>query len=222
METSAADRVLELAKEFEPTVTLDSAVADVFPDSLDFLDFIQRAEKATGGLLDDEELANLQTVEGISNALRTTIQSEKWAECIEEMRTIFPAHWRELARYKQEIAMDVDADRYAALDQAGALVLITARVDGKLIGYFLGFCMPHCHYKSSGLWGMTDMYFILPEYRNGAGVRLFVGFERELRRRGCVQAVTSCKLHEDHTDFLQKLGWTWTDKTFQKHLGGAR
>jgi acyl carrier protein len=220
METDSADRVLALAQEVDPAATSETALRDVFSDSLDFLDFIRQAENLAGATLSDEELQGMETVRGLANALRATVQVEAWSDCVEELETLFPAHWKELARFQEQIALRCDRDRYAALEKAGALLLITARMSQKLIGYFVAFLFPHPHYFGSGLWGMTDMYFVLPEFRNGVGVRLFVAFERELRARGCVQAVTSCKLHEDHTELLTKLGWTWTDKTFQKHLKG--
>jgi hypothetical protein len=148
-----------------------------------------------------------------------SIAVQPWSECVEEMETLFPLHWKELARFQDLIPMKCDRERYANLEKIDALLLITARAEGRLVGYFVGFIFPHMHYAGSGLWGITDMYFVLPEYRRGTGLKLFVAFERALRDRGCVQAVTSCKIHEDHTEFLTKLGWTWTDKTFQKHLG---
>jgi len=134
------------------------------------------------------------------------------------MEQLFPEHWRELARFQEQIPMKCDRERYLALEKAGALLLLTARAGGTLVGYFVAFMFPHLHYAGSGVWGMTDMYFVRPEYRQGTGLKLFLAFEQALRDRGCVQAVTSCKIHEDHSELLQKLGWQWTDKTFQKHL----
>lgn len=174
-------------------------------DSLETLEAMLEIEQSAGMRFDP-------------NAGIAVIQVESWAKCVDEMREIFPLHWKELARFQEEIQMDVDNEKYLALEKAGILLLLTARCGGKLVGYFLGFVMTHAHYKSSGPWGMTDMYFVLPEFRNGTGLLLFLAFEQALRERGCVQAVTSCKIHEDHTEFLEKLGWTWTDKTFQKHL----
>jgi hypothetical protein len=251
METGSTERVLEIAREFDAQAEFASPLRDVFADSLDYLDFLQQAEHATGATLSNAEVLGLTTIQTLTNALRARIQVESWSDCVEEMETLFPLHWKELGRFQEQIPMQCDRARYAALEKAGALLLITARIpqpscicecasldvvnyrlsrnpdcsrcgeDGfvrRLIGYFVGFLFPHPHYFGSGLWGMTDMYFVLPEFRNGVGVRLFVAFENELRARGCVQAVTSCKLHEDHTALLEKLGWTWTDKTFQKHL----
>lgn len=146
------------------------------------------------------------------------IETENWSDCVEEMELLFPAHWEELGRFKDKIPLKCDRARYAAIEKAGALLLITARAQHRLVGYFVAFLFPHMHYAGAGLWGLTDMYFVLPEFRQGAGLKLFRAFESELRKRGVIQAVTSCKLHEDHTELLEKLGWTWTDKTFQKHL----
>jgi Acetyltransferase (GNAT) family len=153
-----------------------------------------------------------------STIKRSEIKVEAWSDCVEEMETLFPLHWKELAVFQDKIPLKCDRERYAALEKANALLLITARVEGKLVGYFVGFLFPHPHYFGSGLWGMTDMYFVLPEHRRGTGLKLFIAFEAALRERGVTQAVTSCKVHEDHTEFLEKLGWKWTDKTFQKHL----
>lgn len=156
----------------------------------------------------------------LSIANKISVQVESWGACVEEMELLFPAHWLELARFQDEIALKCDRERYANLEKIDALLLITARAGQRLVGYYTGFIFPHLHYCGAGLWGLTDMYFVLPEFRRGTGVRLFLAFEQALRDRGCVQAVTSCKVHEDHTELLIKLGWTWTDKTFQKHLRG--
>jgi hypothetical protein len=177
-------------------------------DSLETLDLIVGADSRCAA--DFPELAEQLDM--------SEIQVEPWSSVVEEMEELFPLHWKEIAVFQDEIALKCDRERYAALEKAGALLVITARADKKLIGYFVSFVLPHPHYQGSGLWAMTDMYFVLPEYRTGTGLKLFVAFEEIVRAKGVVQAVTSCKLHQDHTPLLEKLGWTWTDKTFQKHL----
>lgn len=176
-------------------------------DSLETLDALLELEKQTGIPMDPASAV-------------ATIRVEKWSDCLVEMEQIFPEHWKELARFQDKIPLKCDKERYAALEAAGVLLLLTARADEKLVGYFVAFLMPHPHYQGSGLWAITDMYFVLPEFRTGTGLLLFLAFEQALRERDITQAVTSCKVHEDHTEFLTKLGWTWTDKTFQKHLKG--
>lgn len=143
---------------------------------------------------------------------------ERWPDALPEMERLFPLHWRELAVNQHAIKIDLDREKYANLDRQDMVHLVTARSGTCLIGYAIAFIMPHMHYKSAGPMAMTDMYFILPEFRHGAGVKLFREFERSLRARGIRQAITSCKLHQDHTQLFEKLGWTWTDKTFVKLL----
>lgn len=147
-----------------------------------------------------------------------TVQVENWELTLPQLLLLFPYHWRELAVYQAEMPMDMAIDRYSALSRANALMLVTIRYGRELVGYYLMFVLPHYHYAGSGLWGVADMYFITPEHRNGAGFKLFKFIEVEARRRGIKHLVTSCKVHEDHTEFLTALGWKWTDKTFQKSL----
>lgn len=148
------------------------------------------------------------------------IQVEPWSSMLPEARFLFPRHWKELAVFQDEIKIGLDEAKYAALEQAGILLVLTARDAGCLVGYYIWFLMPHPHYSASGPMGMTDMYFVLPEYRRGVGAKLFIASEKALKERGVVKAITSCKVQEDHTPLLERLGWIWTDKTFCKYLGG--
>lgn len=115
--------------------------------------------------------------------------------------------------------MDLDFDSYQNLENAGRLFVLTARAERKLIGYLVAFPTPnHLHYKSAGPMALTDMYYILPEYRSGVGAKLFTEFERHMRERGCVQIMTGCKRHQDHTQLLERMGWINSDLTFLKVL----
>jgi hypothetical protein len=147
-----------------------------------------------------------------------TFQVETWAECVEDMRPLWPLHWQEIAIDQEQFEADMDEERYRGMEQAGILLINTARVDGRLVGYVLSFLMPHFHYKSSGLIAMTDMYFVLPEYRNGLGAMLFLSTEAAYRERGVKRSHTSCKVHFDHEPLFTRLGWRFTDKTFSKLL----
>lgn len=148
-----------------------------------------------------------------------TFQVERWAKFYEDGKTIFPEHWRSLALNQEEIPIDIDKAHYAKLDDLGILLIVTARAGDRMVGYFLSFLMPHAHYKSSGPMGLTDMYYVLPEFRNGTGAKLFLAWEHELRKRGVKKAITSCKVHEDHSKLFAALGWTLSDYTFVKLLG---
>lgn len=125
----------------------------------------------------------------------------------------------ELAVSQDRIKIDIDYDRYAAMEQAGFMYILSARKAGKIVGYLMAFLMPHFHYKSSGVMALTDMFYVLPEHRNGVGANLFIEWEKDMRKLGVVNMITSCKVHEDHTRLFELLGFKWTDKTFQKVIG---
>lgn len=148
-----------------------------------------------------------------------TIQTERWATFYPDSKAIFPLHWQELALHQEQIPLAIDEAKYETLDRSGILLILTARDEGRLVGYFLWFLMPHLHYNSTGPMGMTDMYFVLPTYRRGTGAKLFMASEAELHKRGIVKAITSCKAHEDHSAFLSRLNWELSDLTFVKLLG---
>lgn len=130
------------------------------------------------------------------------------------MRPLFTEHFRELGVNQSRLTPIADEARYAELERLGILFVLTVRHEGKLVGYFTGFTMPHLHYLGAGPWAMTDMYYVQPAYRRGAGLKLFRAFKEIARKRGCRFAVTSCKVHEDHSALLEALGAKWTDKTF--------
>lgn len=147
-----------------------------------------------------------------------TFQIERWSDFYPDSKALFPAHWKELALNQDEVPLDIDVEGYERLEQLGILMILTARADGELIGYVLSFLMPHLHYKSSGPMCVTDMYYVAPEFRHGVGAIMFQAWERELKKRGIKKAVTSCKVHQDHSPLFFKLGWTHSDHTFVKVL----
>lgn len=147
-----------------------------------------------------------------------TLQEEKFAPFFADGQELFKIHHAELALNQEKIRMDLDAERYQRLEDVGMLFILTVRKIGKIVGYLVAFPMTHMHYKSAGLMALTDMYFIHPEHRSGVGVKLFTEFERRMRERGCVQIMTGCKRHQDHTRMFEALGWTNSDLTFVKVL----
>ena len=150
-----------------------------------------------------------------------TFHVERWAQFYPDVKPIFPLHWRELALNQAEIPLSIDEAKYETLDKTGILLIITARDSGNLIGYYLWFLMPHMHYCEAGPMGLTDMYFVLPEYRRGVGAKLFIFSKMELEKRGVIKAITSCKAHSDQSAMLDALGWTLSDYTFVMLLKGG-
>lgn len=129
------------------------------------------------------------------NLNMVSFQVEKWRAIRAEMEPILVAHWHEIALGHAEVPLDIDHDRYDNLCDAGALHIVTVRDDGVLVGYHAAIIAGHLHYKST-LHGITDVYFILPEYRRGyTGIRLFRRVRSEMRLLGVKKLITAAKLH---------------------------
>jgi len=148
------------------------------------------------------------------------IQTETWTAIDQEIEEVAGFHWDELALDKLLFERDLDHERYLKMDELGMMHVVTARDENKLVGYIVCFVMPHLHYKSSGLTALADMYFLMRQYRNGAGVRMFMEMERGLKAKGVIRAHMSCKVHENHTKLFEAMGWDLTDLTFSKVLRG--
>jgi len=146
-----------------------------------------------------------------------TYQLERWAQFWQDCQPLITIHWKELALDQEWIPLGVNEERFASVDALDMLHILTVRDEGRLVGYFLAIVMPHMHYKDAGPMAFTDMYFIHPDYRiGGTGAKMLAEVERTLRARGVVKAYLSTKVHQDHSDLFEKMGWRFTDKAFTK------
>lgn len=127
--------------------------------------------------------------------------------------------WEEVALDKDKIPLCVDYSSYSTMYDKGMLHVLGLWDDDRMVGYYIAFLMPHPHYVSSGLMAITDVYYLLPQYRRGEwGVALFTEAERSLREKGVTKAYLSCKVHQDHTRLFELLGWRKSDYSFIKLL----
>jgi GNAT superfamily N-acetyltransferase len=149
-----------------------------------------------------------------------TYQVEKWRDALPEMEPILVKHWHEVALGHDKVPLDIGREKYQALCDAGALHVATARDGGVLVGYHVAMVTPHLHYMST-MHGITDVYFILPEYRKGfTGIRLFKFVEAELRKLGVKKLFTGTKLHMDMGKIFERLGYVETERLYTKWIGG--
>jgi L-amino acid N-acyltransferase YncA len=140
-------------------------------------------------------------------------QVEKWRDALPDMEPILRKHWHEIALDHEAVPLDIDYDKYQKMCDDGILHVLTARDDGRLIGYHVTIINPHLHYKST-LHAFTDVYFILPEYRKGfVGIRLFQVLKREMKTRGVKKLVTGTKVHLDMGKVFSYLGYRHTEQT---------
>ena len=123
-----------------------------------------------------------------------TYEHESYATIAEEIRPLLRRHWEAIANDKEAVPLDVDDEKYRALDSAGLLVIITARVDGRLVGYIAAILSPHLHYRST-LFATFDVFWMEPEFRSGLnGVGLFTRMLLQLKAAGVVKVVGQSKV----------------------------
>jgi predicted N-acetyltransferase YhbS len=112
------------------------------------------------------------------------IAEESWAEFAREALPLMAQHNAELGEASPNQAFEVDQEQAQALAAAGALVILTARESGILIGYIIWFLSFNLGFKGQ-LNATQGPWFVKPEWRNSsAGLRLFNASLDSLRERG--------------------------------------
>lgn len=140
-----------------------------------------------------------------------------------ELEKLLPFHWAEIARDKDNPKFQLKPDwkAYHSLEAIGQFFMMCVRVDGSLVGYHIGFIRPQLHYADS-LALITDIYFVLEEYRKGRiGVQLFKETEKAMRARGVDKIYLGCKCAAelDRTKLFERLGYAKIEYVFAKVIG---
>lgn len=138
---------------------------------------------------------------------------------LHEIQKLLQDHYEEIAERKDIIGkLDPDYSRYAALEQNKVLHILTARDDGKLIGYYIALIFPMLHYKTI-VHSADDIHFIHPQYRKGSlGVRLFLEAEKMIKQYKALLTFVRVKVAHDHGALLERLGYKVVEKLYGKGL----
>jgi GNAT superfamily N-acetyltransferase len=150
----------------------------------------------------------------------TTYCVESLTDVRPELEKLLPLHWQEIARDRSDprFGLKPDWETYHALEREGQFFFLACRVDGKLVGYLIGFVRRQLHYVKS-LAFTADIYFLLPEYRKGRiGVELFRQAETALRRRGVDKIYLGSKARADldRSKLFEHLGYEKIEYIFAK------
>lgn len=148
------------------------------------------------------------------------IREECLTDIIDEFREIVKDHYHEIALYQDRVPLDPDYGRYIAMDEAGIVCCVTARDEGKLVGYAIFFVMPHIHYKST-VFAMNDILYLAPEYRGGSlGVDLLTISESILITLGANVVQLHMKVHKPWHKLAEACGYSMGEYTYSKVLEG--
>lgn len=133
-------------------------------------------------------------------------------------------HWKEIAPHQDIFKLNPDMATYRAMEKSGRFCIVTARLEGRLIGYVWLLIQRHLHYQdvkqaSIVSVGTDDIHYLLPEYRKGwTGVNLLKAAEDEMRSRGVQVMYLRTKAAHDHGAIFLRLGYAPTDVVYSKRL----
>lgn len=153
----------------------------------------------------------------LAKGSRLTFQIESIESWYADAVPLIYNHWQELG-LDTDLKGDINIVALKQLESAGIASVITVRDEGKMAGYLLAIHTPHLHYQSSPPMYIVDMYYIAPEYRKGAGVKLFKFMEARAKKLGCIKMYLSCKVHKDHSKLFEALGYKLSDYAFTKRI----
>lgn len=148
-----------------------------------------------------------------------TFAVESLTENLPELKRILPLHYEELALDQDKVPLSPQYDLYEKRDEFGEVIYITARIEGELMGYFIGFVAPGMHY-STCLTCIMDIFYIHPDHRgSNFGFKLFDFVEKELLRRGVDRWFVGSKVNLDASWLFEKLGFTKVEIVYSKYIG---
>ena len=152
----------------------------------------------------------------------TVIAAESFMEIYPELLPLFESHWRELGPYKDKMPLSPNVEIYSYLEAQGQLLTLTARQEGRLVGYIICAIRTGLHYSTT-LQAITDIPYVAPSVRGrGVGVRLFLAAQEELKARKVGPWFASYKVNSQLAPSMDKvlrwLGMEPCDLQFSKWI----
>jgi predicted GNAT superfamily acetyltransferase len=136
----------------------------------------------------------------------------------DELCALFQDHWDEVALNKQVMALKPDMPRYQAMNEQGALVVLGAWDDERLVGYSVNFVMQHLHYADLRICS-NDLLFVSQAVRKGrVGLRLIRATEAAAKDAGARLMLWHGKPNTALVEIMPALGYGVQDVIFSKEV----
>ena len=136
---------------------------------------------------------------------------------IAEAGPMLEKHYQEIEDH-HNTPLDIDVDKYRAVEQMQNLRLFTVRNDGELVGYAIFILMEHMHSKDRIL-AVSDALFLAPEWRKGRiGVNIIKFSDKLLAQEGVDVVWRNVTVGLDYSAVLDYLGYEPVFATWSKWL----
>lgn len=106
---------------------------------------------------------------------------------------------------------------YYGLEESGALHVLSATVDDRLVGFIFVLAVRLPHYDR--LVGVVESFFVSKEHRTSlAGLKLLNAAENRAANLGCHGLLIEAPLHSSLFYVLSRAGYAESSRTFFKEL----
>jgi GNAT superfamily N-acetyltransferase len=130
---------------------------------------------------------------------------------IEDLKPLLDLHYEELTLHKEHVKLNPDFNRYKALADSGILQIVTARDQGRLVGYSIWVVNTNLHYQDC-VMANNDVLYLHPDYRKGTlGIKLIKESEKILKDQGVIKILWHIKHAKDFRNILYRMGYADED-----------
>ena len=134
-----------------------------------------------------------------------------------DIEPLLAMHYAEIGQ--RDLDMQADWDGYLKAEAEGKLFILTARVNGTLVGYNVMLLINHPHYKGAKV-AQNDVIYVTPDYRRGrVGLGLVKYFEAAMRECGFDKIYYHAKPCNDFGKLLERLGYAAVETIHAKFIG---
>ena len=131
--------------------------------------------------------------------------------------TLFKAHWKEIALYKNERPLNVNHASYFQLESQGRLAVFTVRSNGNLIGYSMFTFGISNHYTIPV--ASNDAFYLHPQFRKGWTAVNFIKYcLKKLKQSKAKQVIWRTKSHQSFGPILERYGMKEDDVCYSMML----
>lgn len=150
---------------------------------------------------------------------RMKITVETVAQIKPDMQELIREHWEEIAHDKDQIPLDPDYEAYQRLEALGKVLICSARIDGKLVGYSIFFVTQHPHYKSTKV-ASNDILYLQKQYRGtGLGPELIRFSESAVLLQGAKKVTWHIKPEFDFSSILSRMDYHLDELVYARVVG---
>jgi len=141
------------------------------------------------------------------------IQQERVINVIEELVPLLVEHWEEAEKDIMISLPNPDINTYLELDEAGIYVLVTARFEGKIVGYIGDIVHKSLHYNE--YHSLNDVMYVNKDYRKTRCFSKMLKFIESIElKMGSVARFMNLKSNSDN-----KKGYQKVEQVVYKRLG---